>query len=299
VVGAIRPPLWNDYRLASSCVKLVSVAEVCSQPWTDYEAMFRIDSQVSPVEHGVHVRTEQQAVVETVFTMLGNRPDMRRLEGRANPAARDRATSVVRLEHDGLERALSESPRSKARITVHRTRTMPWLREIDLDAIPEQPKDKFLEVARLRVNGQVVSFALHDVRREVRWRASLLIGCEEPRVSHEDTSDDRVLAYGDRPLTVLADLRTHLFQTLDTIRLTEQLPRLRHRELREAAVEATTYDAVVRLVRLEEKRLAGRENPELSRASRTPEVDLFQIRTSSKKPVPIAVRDPHIRLHLW
>jgi hypothetical protein len=53
------------------------------------------------------------------------------------------------------------------------------------------------------------------------------------------------------------------------------------------------------MVGLEEERLSHRQDVKAAATTRTPEVDLVQIRTASEEPVPRTIGHPHVRLHDW
>src|SRR5690242_17688700 len=122
---------------------------------------------------------------------------------------------MVRVEHDPLERLLTEPLGLEAGVTVNRTLPVPWRGEVDLHGGARQAVEEIDEVAGVALVGEVVSFALDDVRGEVRWRFGAGVGVEEPGVADEDAADDRVLAWRDRP--VGADGVAHLLNAAGAV----------------------------------------------------------------------------------
>jgi len=53
-------------RLAGAGVELLAIAELIAKPGADVQAELRIDGKVATVEQGVHVRCQQQTVVQPV-----------------------------------------------------------------------------------------------------------------------------------------------------------------------------------------------------------------------------------------
>jgi len=61
-------------------VELIAVLEVLAQPWAHEQPVGGINGEVSAVEQGVDVRSEQQSVVEAVLATCRDRPDACRLQ---------------------------------------------------------------------------------------------------------------------------------------------------------------------------------------------------------------------------
>jgi hypothetical protein len=61
--------------------------------------------------------------------------------------------------------------------------------------------------------------------------------------------------------------------------------------------EPATDDGVIRVVELEEQRLAAIQCPEEAVATRLPEVDLVEVRPARQELVPVLVRDGHEGAH--
>src|SRR5262249_43901441 len=133
--------------------------------------------------------------------------------------------------------------------------------------------------------------------REVGWRRRGLIRREKADVPDEHAADDRILARRDRRTAVPADPRQHLFQAGGAIALAEQRPRLRRPHPGEVTVEPAAHHAIVRVMGLEEERLADTERAEPPAAGRPPEVDLAQPRPRGQITVPLAVSHADITAH--
>ena len=107
----------------------------------------------------------------------------------------------------------------------------------------------------------------------------------------------RVVAWADRFASVVADAAAHLGQVLDAVGMAVELPRFRHLQRGEAAVEAAADDPVVRSVGFEEERLTDLEDVKGAPAAGSPEVDLGQLRSGGEEPVPVAIGYAHVGLH--
>ena len=83
----------------------------------------------------------------------------------------------------------------------------------------------------------------------------------------------------------------------DPVRLAEELPGLGDPQPRRVAEEAAADQSVVRVVGLEEERLARRQDTELAGTAGLPEIDLRHPRPVCQEPVPVVVGHPHIRPH--
>ena len=81
------------------------------------------------------------------------------------------------------------------------------------------------------------------------------------------------------------------------VRLTEELPGLGDPQPRRVAEKATADQPVMRVVSLEEERLARGQDPELAGTAGLPEIDLRHPRPVRQEPVPVVVGHPHIRPH--
>ena len=120
---------------------------------------------------------------------------------------------------------------------------------------------------------------------------------EEPDVADEQAADHRVLADADRGTPVPADPRPHLLHAGDPVSLAEELPCLGDPKPRRVAEEASADHPVVRVVGLEEERLARGQDPELAGAAGLPEIDLRHLWAVRQEPVPVVIRHPHVRPH--
>jgi len=80
---AVRPvstARWQFDDLSRLGIELLAVAELLAQPGTDHEPVCGVHAQVAAVEHGVHIRSEQQAIVQPVLAAPGDGADVRGLE---------------------------------------------------------------------------------------------------------------------------------------------------------------------------------------------------------------------------
>ena len=101
----------------------------------------------------------------------------------------------------------------------------------------------------------------------------------------------------DRGPPVPADPRPHLLHAGDPVRLAEELPGLGDPQPRRVAEEAPADQPVVRVVGLEEERLARSQDTELAGTAGLPEIDLRHPWPVRQEPVPVVVGHPHIRPH--
>jgi hypothetical protein len=133
---------------------------------------------------------------------------------------------------------------------------VPGLAEVKLHRGAENKLQQVGEVRCHRGVGQIVALALHDVARELGRRVRGAVVWEEADVTDEQAADHRVLADPDRGAPVPADPRPHLLHAGDPVSLAEELPGLGDPKPRKVAEEASADKPVVRVVGLEEERLA-------------------------------------------
>ena len=79
-VGLVGSVIGQVDDLPGSGVKLIAVLKVLAQPRAHQQPIMGIDGEVSAVEQGVDVRSEQQSVVEAVLATCRDRPDVCRLQ---------------------------------------------------------------------------------------------------------------------------------------------------------------------------------------------------------------------------
>ena len=142
-----RPPLA---RIEDSEHEIVNGQIVESTPMGVWECFLasKISTQLATyVQH----QKLGRAIAENLF-ILRRDPLLFRRDGQVRVhlprrlVAGDGATAPVSLEHDGFERLLTKTLRRKPRITVDRPGPVPWLAEVDLYAVAEQPGEKLLKV---------------------------------------------------------------------------------------------------------------------------------------------------------
>src|SRR6185312_8104801 len=266
-------------------------------PRAHQQAVPGVNGKVSAVEQGMHVRPEQQPVVEAVLATVSDRTNMRRLKHRWYVRSADRAAAVIGIEHHCPEGTLAEPVRRQARVAEHRPWPVPWLGEVEFHHSAQEQLQKHPEVRSSRLVGEVVALALDDVGPEPGRGLRGGVCWKEADVSHEQTTDDGVLAAADRGAPVPANTGPHLLHAASAVSLAEQLPRLRDPQACRVAEEPPTDHPVVRVVSLEEKRLTESKDAELAAAAGLPEVHLSHLWAGGKKAVPVIVGHAHVCAH--
>ena len=135
------------------------------------------------------------------------------------------------------------------------------------------------------------------LRGELRRRVRNSTGREEADVADEQAADHRVLAGPDRGPPVPADPRPHLLNAGDPVGLAEELPGLGDPQPRRVAEEAAADQLVVRVVGLEEERLARGQDTELAGTAGLPEIGLRHPGPVRQESVPVAIGHSHVRPH--
>jgi len=174
---------------------------------------------------------------------------------------------------------------------------VPWLGEVEFHHSAQEQLQKHPEVRSSRLVGEVVALALDDVGPEPGRGLRGGVCWKEADVSHEQTTDDGVLAAADRGAPVPANTGPHLLHAASAVSLAEQLPRLRDPQACRVAEEPPTDHPVVRVVSLEEKRLTESKDAELAAAAGLPEVHLSHLWAGGKKAVPVIVGHAHVCAH--
>ena len=162
-------------------------------------------AEVSTVEKSVDVRTQEEAVVQTVLSSLGDRSDVRGLQHGSDSGSRDGTTPMVSVEDHRLEGSLPQPLPGQTSVSVHGSGAMPRLGGIDVTVMTEQQCDQFTEVAGLRVRGKVETPAPNEVPSEVLGRIGAIARWEEAHIAQQYASDDRVLAPGDGFVPIVTD----------------------------------------------------------------------------------------------
>ena len=173
---------------------------------------------------------------------------------------------------------------------------MPGLAEVDFYNGTEKKSEEIFEVRSDGLVGEIVALPLHDVTCEVRGRICGGVLREEPHVSYEQAADHRVLAARDRRPPVAPDTSPHLLQAADPIGFAEQFPGFRHLQPGGVAEEPAAHHPVVRVVGLEEERLAWSQYVELATTARLPEVNLQLLRAGREEAVPLIVGDTDLQV---
>jgi Adenylate and Guanylate cyclase catalytic domain len=193
-VGPVGPVFRQVDDLPGPGVELLAVVEVLAQPRAHEQPVPGINGEVSAVEQGMDVRPEQQPVVETVLATGRDGPDMRRLQHRCDVRSADRAATVISIEDHCLEGALAKPVRRQARVAEHRPWPVPGLAEVKFHHSAQEQLQKHPEIWSNRLVGEVVALARDDVGREPGRRLRGGVCWEEADISHEQATDDGVLA---------------------------------------------------------------------------------------------------------
>lgn len=106
-IGPVDASVRQPDDRALPLVELLAVAEVDPQPLAHLELVPLVEAEIPGVEEGVDIRAQEQPVADLVLAVLGDRPDVRRLKGGTQVAARDRAAPVVGREDEPLEALLA------------------------------------------------------------------------------------------------------------------------------------------------------------------------------------------------
>jgi hypothetical protein len=155
------------------------------------------------------------------------------------------------------------------------------------------------EVGRDRRIGKVIALTLDDVGGELWRRRGGGIGREEANIANEKAADNRVFAWRDQGAPVVHYATEHLIEAGGAIGLAEVLPCLGNLHRDGAAEEAPAGYPVVRVMGLEEERLAWGENAKLPATAGLPEIDLGEMRAGREEPIPCAIGDAHIAMHAF
>src|SRR5690606_20024141 len=98
-----------------------------------------VDADVPAVEQRVHVRSQQNAVVESVLATLGQRQNMSSLQNGANSTSSNGAATFIGIQHDRLECGLPQPLRSQALIAVDWAWTVPCNGQVDVNLMTNKP----------------------------------------------------------------------------------------------------------------------------------------------------------------
>ena len=150
---------------------------------------------------------------------------------------------------------------------------MPGLTEVEFECTIEEQLQKIREIPRDGGVCHVVALALDDVGGEAWGRVREWVGREEAHIADEQAADHRVLAGPIGVPPVVADAGSHLLQVGDPVGLAEELPGLGDPQPRGVAEETAADQLVVRVVGLEEERLARGQDTELAATAGLPEID--------------------------
>lgn len=112
--------------------------------------MLGVHAEVSAVEQGVDIGSEQQPVVEPVLPSLGDRADVSRLQDRRDVRAADGAAPVVGVQDDRLEGLLAEPVWRQPQVAEHRPGPVPGLMEVQFHRdggapVPADPRPHLLD----------------------------------------------------------------------------------------------------------------------------------------------------------
>ena len=114
--GAAGRPDTTAFKL----VVVFAVVEVFFEAAADADLAVRRDGDVAAVEERVNVGAQEQAVVDAVRSVAGDRADVCCLQDGQRLLVRDRAAAFVGLHDQRLERALPQPLAHQARLAPHR-----------------------------------------------------------------------------------------------------------------------------------------------------------------------------------
>src|SRR5439155_20005577 len=120
---------------------------------------------------------------------------------------------------------------------------------------------------------------------------------EEPLLLDDQAAHLVILVRRSDTAPVPLDPRAHLRFGRSAILLFERVPGDRHGKRGRPYIGPASDDGVLRVMELEEEGLASLNSAEDAAAGRLPEVDLIELRSPKKEPVPVPVRHPDVRVH--
>ena len=196
----------------------------------------------------------------------------------------DGATAVIGIQDDRLEGALAETVWGKARVAEDWPGPVPWLAQIHIYDSAQDPVQELAEVGCHQGIGEVVALPLNDV------------GSEPGRRFHVRSSGkNRTSRTNLQPMTGSSSaltcgyllIRASSARRSSAVGFAEELPGFRDPQLGRVAEKPSADDLVVRVMGLEEERLAWRERTEPVATTGLPEIDLRHLRPGGQKPVPL------------
>src|ERR1039457_2502881 len=243
-VWTVDPPLRHDDRLAGSRIELFAISKLVAQPRAHEKSVLRVDARVATVVQGVHVRPQQEPVVQAMFPAGRKWSNMCRLQYRHNLVPGNRTLTRVSIENNGLKRALPESRGDEPRIAIYRSGPLPGAQpRIKLAA--QKSLQQLLEVIPRRLHRKVVALALNYVGSEIRGRVCNAVRRKEHDVAYEDAPDGWIQAIWDRPASIVANPCSRLGEGRRAVRLSIEAPRLREAQRGKPAKEPATDNPVV------------------------------------------------------
>ena len=140
---------------------MFAVTELVTQPGTDPQVVTGVSAEVTAVEHGVHVdRSSRPLSIRcSPPTLTGGYGPPARTGGYLRSA--DRASAVIGVEDDSLERSLPKTLRSQARV-ADTVRPVPGFGEVEFDLGAKEQVEEVGEIRSGWLPGEVVALALDD-----------------------------------------------------------------------------------------------------------------------------------------
>lgn len=218
----------------------------------DLDSVVIVDAEVALVEQDVNIRSEQQTVVEAMLAALPDWSDVRRLQYWRDLGAGDRAATMIGSEDHAFECLLTQARDGEPRVTEDRAR---YSRRGIARALKKPAKSHF----HVAVTGEFIGLPADDVPGEIRRAGDgAIVGLEED-VAEQYAADYGVGLGGSSAVAV--DRPRQRLTAGDAVALAEEVPSLTDLQPCKAAHKPATDQTVVRIVRLEEERLARAPRP--------------------------------------
>jgi hypothetical protein len=116
-----RDLFWQSKWFSVKRVIVTPVLELLADSPTHLDFAGRSHGHVPPIEESMEIRSQQETIVDAMFSALLVRSDVRSLEDRKSSLTGDRATPIVDIRHQNSERALTETRLHKNRSAESRS----------------------------------------------------------------------------------------------------------------------------------------------------------------------------------
>src|SRR5690606_22114839 len=147
---------------------------------------FRSNRDVTAVEEDVQIRAKQKAIRHSVRPRRGIRSDMCSLQDGQRALSADRTALLVSIRYKHAKSTLSEARAGKILRPIPR----PFLLDLSQAWVERQASEHLMPKrapGSLRV---VVTFALHDIWRPVRWDWNPLLLRPKERLGENGAAND-------------------------------------------------------------------------------------------------------------